>query len=198
MSEVLDIEVDGEIEGWESASSGDRPGRWGLPVAIALAGSLVMAVLVLVVLPALTGSEDSLGPNAGRQAPATPVVAPAPTAPPVDARIAAAQSALAAWGEFVADGDLERLKPWFAEDGPQYRQLAEEAQSLAENKAGAGYTVTTESESVVTDEGSEAVILAGTIWSRPSERPQRFAWEVVLLRGSDGEWQLWTVREHEK
>ncbi len=200
MSEVLDIEVDGEIEPLGNASPGDRPGRWGLPVAIALAGSLTMAVLVLVVLPAMTGSEDGAGPeqNPIAQPPSATVAAPAPTAPAVDSRIAAARSALAAWGKFVGDGDLERLKPWFAEDGPQYRQLAEEAQSLAQNSADAGYTVTTESELVVTEEGSEAVILATTTWSRPSETAQRFAWEVVLRRGGDGEWQLWTVREPKK
>lgn len=194
MSEVLDIEVDGEIERPGNTSSNDRPGRWGLPVAIALAGSLVMAVLVLVVLPATTGSENGAGsaPIPAPQARDAAVAAPAPTAPPLDSRIAAAQAALAAWGEFVADGDLERLKPWFAQDGPQYRQLAEEAPGLS---AGHRYSVKTESETVVTDEPAETVVRAKITWSRPPEESQQYDWDVVLRRAEeDGHWRLWTVR----
>jgi hypothetical protein len=118
---------------------------------------------------------------------------PAPTASQVDARIAAAQAALAAWGAFVADGDLERLKPWFAEDGPQYRQLVEEASGLVGNP-GPNYTVTTEDESVAATGETEAVVTANVIWRRPAEEDQEYGWEVVLRRADNHRWLLWTVR----
>jgi hypothetical protein len=165
-------------------------------VAIALAGSLVMAVLVLVLLPAMMGPKDGAVPAAISAAPppAAPVVtSPAPAAAPVDSRITTAQAALAVWGEFVADGDLERLKPWFAEDGPQYQQLAGEAAGLVGNP-GPSYTVTTEDESVTAVNDSEAVVTAKVIWSRPAERDQEYGWAVVLRRADIDRWLLWTVR----
>lgn len=196
MSEVLDIEVDGEIEDRAGQDAGGRSAQWGLPVAIALAGSLLLAVMVLVLLPAMTGSEDSTGPAAkpGAQPPAVPVAAPpAPTATPVDARIAAAQAALGEWGAFVADGDLERLKPWFAEEGPQYQQLAGEAPGLVGNP-GPSYMVTTEDEAVTATGEAEAVVTAHVIWRRPAEEDQEYGWEVVLRRADNDRWLLWTVR----
>ncbi len=195
MSEVLDIEVDGEIEDRATGSFNDRSVQWGLPVAIALAGSLVMAVLVLVVLPALMGPKNGV-PAAIHAAPspAAPVVpSPAPAASPADSRITTAQAALSAWGEFVADGDLERLKPWFAQDGPQYQQLAGEAAGLIGNP-GPGYTVTTEDESVTAADEAEAVVTTNVIWKRLAEEDQEYGWEVVLRRADNDRWLLWTVR----
>lgn len=197
MSEVLDIEVDGEIEDRAGQDAGGRSAQWGLPVAIALAGSLLMAVMVMVLLPAMTGSEDRTGPAAksGDPPPAvTAAVPPAPSMIPVDTRISAAQMALAAWGEFVADGDLERLKPLFAEDGPQFQQLAGEAPGLVGNP-GPSYTVTTEDESVTAVDEAEAVVTANVIWRRPAEEDQEYRWKVVLRRADNDRWLLWTVRE---
>jgi hypothetical protein len=199
MSEVLDIEVDGEIEDRAGQDAGGRSAQWGLPVAIALAGSLLLAVMVLVLLPAMTGSEGRTGPAAkpGAQPPAAPAtVPPAPSVIPVDARISAARVALAAWGEFVADGDLERLKPWFAEDGPQYRQLAEEAGGLAATEGDSGsYEVMLREASVVHQGQDEAVVGGKVTWARPLETGQEYAWEVVLRRAEGNRWLLWTVRE---
>lgn len=199
MSEVLDIEVDGEIDRTGGRDTTGRPPQWGLPVAIAVSGSLLLAVLVLVVFPAMTGSNASpdRAVNPVAQPPAVPApVPPASTSTPVDARIAAAQAALAAWGEFVAHGDLERLKPWFAEDGPQYRQLAGEADALTAIEGGSGsYMVMLRDAAIVHASADEVVVGGRVSWSRPPETGQDYAWEVVLRPvGNDG-WQLWTVRE---
>lgn len=196
MSEVLDIEVDGEIEPSVTGPTGGSA-KWGLPVAIALAGSLLLAVMVLVLLPALTagkGTRTSLSP--GASPPTLPMPEPAPTTAPLDPRVATAQAALAAWGEFVAEGDVELLAPWFAEDGPQYLQLAEEASELA-LEPGESYTVATKGEAVTSAGETEAVVASSVIWTQPDGNIQRFEWDVVLRRAEDGRWLLWTVRSRE-
>ena len=198
MSEVLDIEVDGEVERPVGNGLGGRSAQWGLPVAIALVGSLLLAVLVLVVLPAVTGAADSA--RVGGPADSPPLVPT--TGPPAsatqadDPRIAATQRALSAWGEFVGNGDLVHLSPWFVEDGPQYRQLAEEAPELAA-KPGEAYTVATEDESITTTGEAEAAVTSKVTWKRAAGEPQEYEWEVVLRRAEDGRWRLWTVRDLE-
>ena len=199
MSEVLDIEVDGEVEHPHGDGLGGRSTPWGLPVAVALVGSLLLAVLVLVVLPALTGTGD--GAPVAQKPEGSPPLAPT-TEPPAsatqtdDPRVAAVRAALAVWGEFVADGDLGHLRPWFVEDGPQYRQLAEEALQLAA-KPGEAYTVVTEDESIAMNGEAEAAITATVTWMRAAEGAQEYEWEVVLRRAEDGRWLLWTVRDLE-
>lgn len=195
MSEVLDIEVDGEVDRPDDSGPGSRSAIWGLPVAIALVGTLLLAVLVLVVLPAVTGGDATrTAPSPGGAAPPASTAEAAPTTVAVDPRIVAVQNALTAWGEFVADGDPERLKPWFAEDGPQYRQLAEEAPELAA-RPGTSYSVTTEDESVTAAAGEEeAVVESHVTWTQPAEAAQEYKWDVVLRRAEDGRWLLWTIR----
>ncbi len=196
MSEILDIEVDGDVEPSVTGPIGGSD-RWGLPVAIALVGSLWMAVMVLVLLPALTaGKNTRTSPSPGASPPTLPMPETALTTAPLDPRVAAAQAALAAWGEFVAEGDVELLAPWFAEDGPQYRQLAEEASELA-LEPGESHTVTTKGEAITSAGETEAVVTSSVIWTQPDENVQRFEWDVVLRRAGDGRWLLWTVRSRE-
>jgi hypothetical protein len=198
MSEVLDIEVDGEISRPAGHGSDDRATQWGFPVAIALVGSLLLAVLVLVVLPALTRAGDSarVAPSPAASPPLVPTAeVPVSTTVSLDRRIAAAQGALAAWGKFVEDGDLERLKPWFAEDGPQYRQLAEEAGALTATEGRTGYLVLLREPSVLHEGPDRAVVGGKVTWARSSETEQEYAWEVVLRNAGEDRWLLWTVRE---
>lgn len=194
MSEVLDIEVDGEVDRPDGNALGSRSAKWGLPVAIALVASLLLAVLVLVALPALTVDEASrTAPSPGGPAPPASTAEASPTTVPLDPRIVSVQGALTAWGEFVADGDLERLKPWFAEDGPQYRQLAEEAPELAV-RPGTTYSVMIEVESIASAGEVESVVRSKATWMRAGETSQEYTWDVVLRRAEDDRWLLWTVR----
>lgn len=198
---MLTIEVDGEID--EARSSGGDVGspRWGLPVAIAVAGALLLVLLAVVVLPAVAGGR-AVAPAAvsgGGHSRSLPV--PGGTvvenkAPREDPRIVATRSAMEAWGAFASTGRVAGLGPWFATDGPQYRLLQQEGAGLAAQAKGEpAYAVEVKDPAVVANDRTEAVVAATVTWSRPGEASQEYRWEVVLRHGQHGRWLLWTVRD---
>ncbi|MDQ3569799.1 MAG: hypothetical protein M3396_04095 [Actinomycetota bacterium] len=197
MTEVISVEVDGEVDDGGGFSSGDRrPPRWGLPVAIAVAGVLLLAVLIMVVLPALTGADtksdteavEMEGPEATAQE-----GAPAPT--PADPRIDAAAKALAAWGQFAVTGDMAVLEGLFDKEGPQYQALMDEAPHLAAVRDGlTPYRVTLSNPAVAVGDSRQVTVAGTVVWSRQPEAEQVFAWEVVLRPSRDAGWVLWSVQ----
>ncbi len=197
MTEVISVEVDGEVEDGGRFSPEDRrPPRWGLPAAIAVAGVLLLAVLVMVVLPALTGAGNK--PNdeteAGRDVAET-AQRRAPEATPVDPRIDSAAKALAAWGQFAVTGDPAALEGFFDKEGPQYRALKDEAPGLVGTaRGGTPYRVTLTSDDIMSGQTGEAVLRGKVSWARPGESDQVHLWEIVLRATHDGRWLLWTVR----
>jgi hypothetical protein len=201
MSEALQVEVDGEIE--EAGSSGVAGGspRWGLPVAIGVAGVLLLAVLVVVVLPEVTGGTAAAPVAAGRGGQSRPVPQAGSTVVEnkrvrEDPRIVATRSAIEAWGAFATTGRGASLAPWFATDGPQYRLLQQEAAGLSTQATGEpAYAVEVKDPAVVARSRTEAVVAATVTWSRPGEASQEYRWEVVLRPGDRGRWVLWTVRQ---
>lgn len=201
MSETLQVEVDGEID--EARSSGVAGGspRWGLPVAIGVAGVLLLAVLVVVVLPEVTGGRAAIPVVGGsdghsRSAPITGSTVVENRAVLEDPRIAATRSALEAWGAFATTGRAASLAPWFATDGPQYRLLQQEGAGLSMQETGrVPYAVEVRDPTVVARSRTEAVVAATVTWSRPGEARQEYRWEVVLRPGGRGRWVLWTVRQ---
>ncbi|HUP70360.1 MAG TPA: hypothetical protein VM142_11160 [Acidimicrobiales bacterium] len=189
MSEVLEIEIDGEIddgisEGFESER---RSPQWGLPAAIAVAGVLLLAVLVVVVMPAITNPWE-------RQQPPMPAKTAAP--PKAAAPVESAQGALAAWGRFAVSGDLKQLDGWLVPDGPQYRSLAREAAELAARPpAPPAYEVRLTDPTVMSVTGTRATLRGDVTWTRGGEVDQRYQWEIVLRRAPRGRWLLWTVTD---
>lgn len=185
VTDTIEVEIDGVVD--------DGPPRrapaWGLPAAIAVVGVLVLAVIVRVVAPGLTSGQAPVG---------EPASAPTSHASPArqDDRVVAARDALAAWGRFAATGDLAALDRPFDPDGPQYRQLANEAGTLRSVAATAQpYEVTLTDARLGEALPGEAVVTGSVVWTRPGEPDQQYAWELVL-RSTDGKaWRLWTVRD---
>ncbi|HSH60060.1 MAG TPA: hypothetical protein VK988_10545 [Acidimicrobiales bacterium] len=198
MTEVISVEVDGEVEDGGRFSPEDRrPPRWGLPAAIAVAGVLMLAVLVMVVLPALTGAGNRPNNEAeGRRGPAETAQRRAPEAAPVDPRIDSAAKALAAWGQFAVTGDLAVLEGHFDKEGPQYRALKDEAERLVGASPGdRPYRVTLSNAAVTAADSRQATVTGTVAWSRQAEIDQAFDWELVLHPSRDGRWALWTVHD---
>ncbi len=195
MTDLLQVEVDGEIDDERSSGLHGGPPRWGFPVALAVAGMLLLGVLVVVVLPAVTGgSAATPGATAVTRSRATP----GNTVPVAkeDPRIAAAREALNAWGEFALTGSLDVLVGRLAPDGPQYRLLADEAKRLSEQPmVGPVYAITMEAATVTGSGSTETVIAATVRWSRSGEVGQSYRWELVLRPDDHGRWFLWTVRD---
>lgn len=186
MTDVLEVEVDGEPPPRRLPRE-QRPPSWGMPVAIAVLGALLLAVLLVVVAPAL-GRDDR-----GRSSASSPTTAVVPE--PRDEILDAASEALSAWGRFAVTGDPAILAGHFDEKGPQYRQLlAEPARATATAPRGDnGYEVVTDGtvESWAED---HALVRAKVVWRRPGEADQRLNWRIELRPTPDGTWRVWTVR----
>jgi hypothetical protein len=197
VTEVISVEVDGEVDDDGRFSPEDRrPPRWGLPAAIAVAGVLFLAVLIIVVLPTLTGAGNRRNTEAAEEGTSARIAqARAPEAPPVDPRIDSAAKALAAWGQFAVTGDLAALEGFFDKEGPQYRALMDEAQRLVgTDPGGTPYQVTLLNPSVTSAESRQVTVAGNVVWSRQPEVQQAFAWQIVLRPEPQGGWVLWTVQ----
>ena len=118
----------------------------------------------------------------------------ASTDPGLDA-LAVVEGGLAAWGRFAVTGDLSVLEPWFDLDGPQYRQLAAEAEKLAAGALGPPPYSVVMSDAVVVEDGTDEVRMRGrVVFVRTGEASQSFDWEVVV-RSTDGRFRIWTVND---
>lgn len=118
----------------------------------------------------------------------------APTEPVLDV-LPVVEAGLAAWGRFAVTGDLSVLKPWFDVDGPQYRQLAAEAEELAAVALGPPPYSVVMSDAVVVEEAVAEVRVRGrVVFVRTGEPSQSFDWEVVV-RGAAGQRRIWTVND---
>ncbi len=123
--------------------------------------------------------------------------AAAPTTTTADQRaIADGQRALADWGVFAVTNDLGQVKDTFWANGPQYRQLAREAQARKKPIGPPPYTVTMSGVQVLKPRPDQRVLRGRVQMSRPGERPQTFNWDVVMQldQAAGGQWRLWTVR----
>ena len=204
MGDVISLEVDGDPVGPQLERNRARP-TWGMPAALLLVGALVLGVGWTLVrggdAPSAASSAAVTTPIAERSSPSTTdgplVVGGAPaTAPVTPARdlhdpVEAARAALAAWGDFAGSGDLSQVRTTFAADGPQLRQLQQEAARI-EGTAGDSYRVTL--TGATAEAGDDATTVTGTVtWSRVGEADQVYRW-AIELRFEDGTWQLFTVR----
>lgn len=215
MTDIVSIEVDGELGEPRFEASHDRP-PWGMPAAIVVVGVLVLAVAWTALrsggassAPSATSAvttpttAQSAGPAADGLAVrgSTPVAAaqPATMVPRHDMRdpVAATRVALSAWGEFAVSGDMTAVRLSFAADGPQLAQLEDEAARVAAAPTSSGaYLVT------LTDPRQEvgsgiATVTATVTWSRNGESDQTYLWAIELRQLQDQTWRLFTVRSLE-
>jgi hypothetical protein len=165
---------------------GDPPLAPALPALTQLSTTTVASRSATTQLPTAT------------QLPATAVpettVARVTTTSVVKTPIGAARDALSAWGRFAVSGDLDRLDGFFHPDGPQWRQLAAEAETLADGPPGPPpYAVTIRRPVMVEWGRDRAVVRARVTFARRGETPQRNRWDLVMVPGDDGDWLLWTV-----
>lgn len=123
-----------------------------------------------------------------------PTTVPVQAAPDLHDPVEAAGAALAAWGDFAGTGDLSRVRLTFVPDGPQARQLEQEAERI-QRADGAGYRVALSDANVEVSDGIATVV--GTVtWSRPDEAEQVYRW-AIELHAAEGSWRLFTVRSVE-
>ena len=131
-------------------------------------------------LPAESPATDMSGEHGGE------------TPPEAQAVMAAARAAVQAWGTFATSGELEGLDPYFDPAGPQYGQLASEADGR------------------VTDSGRYELLLAaadarehGAGWLVDGEVHMRrnglpagvWHWRLELRHHPEHGWRIWTVTE---
>lgn len=132
-------------------------------------------------------------PEPSATASITPVSTTSASTDPVLHALAVVEGGLAAWGRFAVTGDLSVLEPWFDLDGPQYRQLAAEAEELAAVALGPPPYSVVMSDAVVVEEAADEVRVRGrVVFARTGEASQSFDWEVVV-RSTDGRFRIWTV-----
>jgi hypothetical protein len=108
--------------------------------------------------------------------------------------IADGEKALADWGVFAVTNDLGTVKESFWDNGPQYKQLAEEAKTR--KKIGPPpYTMTMTGVRVLKPSEDQRILRGKVQMSRPGEEPQTFNWDVWLKvdPAAGGRWRLWTV-----
>ena len=108
--------------------------------------------------------------------------------------IADGEKALADWGVFAVTNDLGTVKESFWDNGPQYKQLAEEAKTR--KKIGPPpYTMTMTGVRVLKPSEDQRILRGKVQMSRPGEEPQSFNWDVWLKvdPAAGGRWRLWTV-----
>jgi hypothetical protein len=109
-------------------------------------------------------------------------------APSGTGEIAEVTAALDAWARFAASGDLDHLAGHFVVDGPQYRQLSDEA---AEDREwdGRDYQFGIADAEVV----APGQVVGTVTVRRDGEVTMTARWEFDL-RPIEGRWQIWTVR----
>lgn len=204
MGDVVSLEVDGDPVGPQLERNRARP-TWGMPAALVLVGALVLGVGWSLVrgddAPSAASSAAVTTPTTEHSSPSTtdvPLVAGgAPTTiqvtPALDLLdpVEAARAALAAWGYFAGSGDLSQVRTTFSAEGPQLRQLEQEAARM-ERAAGVYYRVSLTDATL--EASDDAATVTGTVtWSLAGEADRVYRW-AIELRSVDGTWQLFTVR----
>ena len=93
-------------------------------------------------------------------------------------------------------GDIDDLDGYFHPDGPQWEQMAEEAETLAADPLGPpAYTVTLRQARVAESGPNGDVVRGWVTFVRRGEPNQGYRWDLVMVPDDEGEWLLWTVVE---
>jgi Calcineurin-like phosphoesterase len=152
-------------------------------------------LLVLPLVVALTLVSLAFGGRSDVPAPRPRIV----TGPTAEQRaLEAGRRALEAWGRFAVTNHLATLRGWFWPNGPQYRQLAREANLRRGTKAlgPPAYRFTLTRVQVLAPSPRHRVLRGRVRVTRPGEASQSYGWDVWMRRGgaSDDRWRLWSVK----
>lgn len=110
--------------------------------------------------------------------------------------IEAVNKALEAWGEFAVDGNLDHVRPYFVNDGPQFDQFLVDAEELGQNPPG-GAPLKFEMQDPLTyhTKENEWVFRGAVTGTRPKDRDQSFSWELSVIRVNERDpWRVHQVR----
>jgi hypothetical protein len=177
VSDRFDHLDDNERE-WLRASRRSAARRSWLLIGVLVVAALVLAWLTVDGLP-------------GRDRAATSTTSPDQRA------LADGEQALSDWGEFAVTNDLADVKDSFWANGPQYKQLAEEAKGR-KPLGPPPYKMTMSNAKVIPGAREDQRVVRGKVqMTRPGEKPQTFNWDLLLQvdQASGGRWRLWTVSE---
>ena len=118
-------------------------------------------------------------------------------APPDDV-VTGLNQALSAWGQFAVSGDLETVRPYFVNDGEEFKHFEAEAPTIAGDAAGGDPLTMNMTNAKTVKTSDNAWTFQGTVVvSRTGTKDQQFQWEIALARQSaDQPWQINTVRQY--
>jgi hypothetical protein len=177
VSDRFDHLDDNERE-WLRASRRSAARRTWLLIGVLVVIAIILAWLTVDGLPGLNQDTTT-------------------TTTPDQRAVADGEQALADWGEFAVTNDLAEVKDSFWANGPQYKQLAQEAaKRKGERPLGPPpYTMTMSGVQVIKPREDQRILRGKVLMTRPGEQPQNFNWDVWLKLdpAADGRWRLWTV-----
>ena len=110
--------------------------------------------------------------------------------------LADSRQALQDWGRFGVSGDLNLVKASFWTDGPQYKQLAQEAPRLRERPIGPpAYQFVLQDPVTVLQAGKDRLVRGVVKGSRQGQQTRSFRWDIYMRQdpGAGGRWRIWTV-----
>lgn len=156
------------------------------------------AVAAMIVLLGTVGLDLVVDPPADDYVvePVVPAPAPVPAGPTDQQLVAAATAAVGAWGDFATTGDLAAVAGTFVVDGPQHRQLAQEAPARQAAQGGAPYRFVVSGATVLDQRpDGDRVVRADLELVRDGSPVQRYRWDLRLRADPAGAWRIWTVSE---
>ncbi len=195
--------------------NGDNEGNGGGGLGRKLLGALAVILVVLAVgagaKAVLGGGGDNTAttqttqtsgtadPNATTN---TSSGDPAATTPPAQVPkevVDAMNAALTAWGQFAVDGNLETVRPYFLNDGPQFDRFQVESPEIKAKATGGpafSFAMSSDAQWTSTEDGNW--VAKGTVTvSSPGKRQQTYPWEITVSRLTENEpWKVWSVRQY--
>lgn len=153
-------------------------------IVIALVGGLGFAGMKFL------GSDDNAATDESQDKAGQTQPAPADVVEAVD-------NALVAWGEFAVDGDLDHVRPYFVNDGPQFDQFLVDAEVIGDKPPGGEPLIfRMENPETYPNGENEWLFKGDVIGTRSGEKAQTFTWELRVIRQSDKEpWRVLSVRQ---
>lgn len=112
---------------------------------------------------------------------------------PADVK-AGIDAALAGWGKFAVNGNLDEVRPFFVTTGSQFQRFESESRSLRDNPPGGTPLIMKTSNEQAQRAGSDWIVTSDVLVSRAGEQDQQFKWEMRVSKVNDA-WQISSIRQ---
>lgn len=172
-----------------SAPPGPLSRRRRVAAAVLLAG--LAALLTAAVVIQLRRAPEPAVPPLSVEMPAGKEHDGGGTVGQGSAVLAAAQAAIAAWGQFATSGEPHLLETHFDPAGPQYARLADEAAERAADPAGYHMTLIP-LDARPTGDG-RWLVTGHVRLHRAGRLASAWRWQLELRGHPDHGWRVWTV-----